>query len=520
MALGTVSPGTDVEVLSEALFCIYFAIWKGNGTKKNEYLSDTGNKSYSRVWQIGVGSRPSPIDNITKFNAWANYMGISRTISRVISDPAFTRRVNKIHNFINGFPRTTPGLWGQRLVDQQNTFWSSTYTNFSKTYIAMRADMIPVGYDPYKVYEEISKKVRSTTTFTSAIDKDKWNPSDIWMFTNAAIRSLTPFNRNLNNLVLQDPEYKIGYMNALNNRIWDLYESHDLYPVSLKAPGTTVRVTAENQRAGSRDFEKVVRYTGCEYTNDNQDAKINFEVDLWDVRNRTIAERNYMRARLKVKTATITGLGSGGGSRLEIEVLHPPGGARYGTIGTDLQRKIIEQTDNSGIRRLQQIRNRFNGTMGTQDLWSDWWRGSQNWMGRKAYNDDFSANYTNDWPGFIDKIRPYTNALYGHLNTGRVWDPPSSARLDPNNPKVWISKTVAGEVGIAVDSIMTQLMKDITVENLFNVSASGKVQSGTAIGQLKRRLASLDSATKADIRAFPPARANLIWNSCFHLVVK
>ena len=143
-------------------------------------------------------------------------------------------------------------------------------------------------------------------------------------------------------------------------------------------------------------------------------------------------------------------------------------------------------------------------------------------MGRKAYADDFKNNYRDrdDWSDFIDKIKPYTNALYGYLNNRQVWDPPASAKLDPNNPKVWISKTVAGEVGIAVDAIMTQLMRDITVENLFNVSASGKVQSGTSIGQLKRRLASLDSNMKAEIKAFPPAKANLIWNSCFHLVVK
>ena len=171
---------------------------------------------------------------------------------------------------------------------------------------------------------------------------------------------------------------------------------------------------------------------------------------------------------------------------------------------------------------MQQIRRRFNGSNGTDNLWRDWWSGSQTWMGRKAYADDFKNNYRDrdDWSDFIDKIKPYTNALYGYLNNRQVWDPPASAKLDPNNPKVWISKTVAGEVGIAVDAIMTQLMRDITVENLFNVSASGKVQSGTAIGQLKRRLASLDSATKADISAFPPARANLIWHSCFHLVVK
>lgn len=508
MALANVTPGTDVEVLSEALFCIYFAIWKQGGAKKTQYLEDVG-----KVWE--------DIDTITRFNTWASSMGITRMIARVAADPAFRRRVNKVHNFLTGFPRSRPGQWGEVLIKQQDAFFASRYTSFTGSFVAMRADMIPARYDPYKVYESISRKVRIGTDFNAPIDKDKWNPSDVWIFAPSAITALVPFKTNLNNQVLADPEYKIGYMNALNNRIWELSEARKLYPVSLKAPGSSIRITAENQKEGSKDFEKVIRYTGCEYTNDNQDAKINFSVDLYDNRARKITEREYMRARLKVKTATISGLGSGGGSRLEIEVLHPPGGARYGTIGTDIQRKIIEQTDNSGIRHLQRIRRQFNGSGNTENLWNEWFSGSQTWMGRKAFADAYAADYRDDWPGFIDKIKPYTNALYAHLNRGGGrWDPPRSAKLNPDNPKVWISKTVAGEVGVAIDSIVTQLMKDITVENLFNVSASQKIQSGTSMGQLKRRLKSLDNATKADIKAFPPAKAKLIWTSCFHLVVK
>ena len=97
--------GSDVESLSEGLFCIYFAIWKVGGSKKTEYLADSGPKSWTRVWSRGVGSTAQPIDSVSRLNAWANYMGITRIVSRVITDPAFTRRINKIHNYINDFPR-------------------------------------------------------------------------------------------------------------------------------------------------------------------------------------------------------------------------------------------------------------------------------------------------------------------------------------------------------------------------------------------------------------------------------
>ena len=514
MALGTVSAGTDVEVLSEALFCIYFAIWKKGGAKKTEYLSDTGNKSWQRVWERGLGTRSAPIDTIAKFNTWANYMGITRMIARVISDPKFRSKVNKIHNFVTGFPRSNPGLWQERLVDQQEAFWSSRYTNFTgNTYIAMRADEIPSRYDPYGVYENISKKVRSNTDFRTAIDKDKWNPSDIWIFAPSAITALVPFKTNLNNQVLQDDEYKIGYMNALNNRIWELYQSHKLYPVSLKAPGASVRITAENQKEGSADYAKVVRYTGTDYTRDNQDAKVGFAVDLYDNRTRRITEKNYMAGILKVKTATISGMGSGGGSRLEIEV-RPASGARYGTIGTDLQRLVIEQTDQTGIMALQRIRRRF------PDLWRLWWSAQSNWLGRAAYSST-AKEYIDNQQDFIDLIRPYTNALYEQLNNGQsAWDPPRTSGMNPELAKVWVSKTHAGEIGVAIDAIMNQAMKDITVENLFNLAASQKVQTGTSQSQLKRRLRTLDQSLKEDLKRFPPAKANLVWNSGFHLVVK
>ena len=520
MALETVSAGTDVEVLSEALSCIYFAIWKKCGTKKTEQLSDTGDKSWTRVWQVGVGPSEQPIDTITRFTAWSNYMGITRTIARVIGDPAFREKVNKIHNFVNGFPRSRPGLWQQRLVDQQNSFWSSTYTNFTGgNFVAMRADMIPVRFDPYSVYTEISRRVRTSTDFRTAIDKDKWNPSDVWIFAPSAITSLVPFKTNLNNQVLQDDEYKIGYMNALNNKIWDLYQDHKLYPVSLKAPGQRVRITAENQKEGSADFSKVVRYTGTDYSRDNQDAKIGFAVDLYNNATRRISEKNYMAGILKVKTATITGMGSGGGSRLEIEV-RPASGARYGTIGTDLQRLIIEQTDRTGIQALERIRRTFNGQNGTENLWRRWWNGQNNWLGRAQYSAT-AREMRNNQQEFIELIRPYTNALFGKLNNGQAaWDPSRTGSMDPSLAIVRVSKTHAGEIGVAIDAIMNRVMKDITVENLFNLAASQKVQTGTSMGQLKRRLKSMDNSLKEELKRFPPARANLIWNSCFYLVVK
>ena len=84
---------------------------------------------------------------------------------------------------------------------------------------------------------------------------------------------------------------------------------------------------------------------------------------------------------------------------------------------------------------------------------------------------------------------------------------------------MFISKTHAGEVGVAVDGIVRTFMKSIVLENLYNIASSTSVQTGTALEQLERRVDGLSTQLKADIQKFPPAKADMIWESGFHLVV-
>ena len=63
----------DVEVLSEAMFCYYFAIWiKG---KKNQYSPS--------VW--------TSITTKSELTQWTNKFGITTVIDRVNKDQAFKR---------------------------------------------------------------------------------------------------------------------------------------------------------------------------------------------------------------------------------------------------------------------------------------------------------------------------------------------------------------------------------------------------------------------------------------------
>ncbi len=492
----------DIEVLSESMFCIYFAIWKSR--KKTEYLTRTG-----RGWEIW--KYITTTEHLKKF---ARTLGITRMIYRVMTDQAFVSKIDKVYPFM----ARNNEQWANRLIKQMNAFYSSGKTKFSGSYTVMRADVIPSGFNPYEVYKEISNKVKKHKDFTQKIDPDKWNPSDVWIFSPAAIQALTGFVRNAKSSIISDPEYKCGYMAEMNLKIYTLYKLGQLYPVSLKAPGTGGGgVSIEAKNAVNPSFKKEVEYKGVSFTKDNIDVKLNFAVHLKKKINGTwkMEQKDYMIGRMKTKGATVGGFGSGGGSRLEIEISRPKGlGARFGGIGTNIQEVVIENTDTSGILRLDRIRHKF------PELYKKYkWGGTGSWQGREHYAKELQKVGKDNQHVFVDEIRPYTDALFQHLNNSPVnWDPPQSV-LSSKPGVVYISKTHAGEVGVAVDSIVRNFMRSIVLENLYNIASSTSVHTGAAMEQIERRVDTMSTRLKADIERFPPAKADLIWEGGFHLVV-
>ena len=494
---------TDITVLSESFFAIAFAIWK---MRKKTKLSELGGF-------LGDGSQWQYITTIAHVRKWFQDLGITGMVSHVLRDPGFQSRVGLCWSFLNGMGGTVRKPWGEIIPLQMDGFFGSPKTRFSGSYVAMRADMIPAGFNPYEVYKKISKKVKQHKDFKEEINPNKWNPADVWIFSPTAISALSAFVRGTNNSILNNPEYDVGYMNEMNNKIYTLYKLGQLYPVSLKAPSGSIRVVEMN--AQSMDYKQEVRYLNVEYDNDNVDVKLNFAVDLKKKNGNggwRVETPNYMLGRMKTKSATVTGFGSGGVSRLEIEITRPRGGARYGSLGTNIQEVVIEKTETSGIRALDRIRHGF------PDLYSKFgWGASSGWHGRKAYEKALKE----DPEGFVDVIRPYTNALYASLGRGAAaaWDPPQSV-LGSKPGVVYVSKTHAGEIGVAVDKILRDFMKGVVLENLFNIASSQQVQTGTQQEQIERRAAGLGRSIKADLEKFPPAKADLIWKSGFHLVVK
>ena len=207
MAIGN----KDVEVLSEALFCYYFAIYKKG--KQKEYNIE--------LWD--------DIQNSSDLSKFTANLGITSMVKNVNNDPAFKTRIPKVAEFL--FNRKS--FWANALESQMDAFFADGKIKKSGDYIIMRADMIPKTYDPYQAYSELSYKVRGKLGFRGTIDKDKWNPSDVWIFTKKSQQFLEKFIKLFNNQLMNQPEYSVKMMEKLNNRIHFLFNQGLLYPCLL-----------------------------------------------------------------------------------------------------------------------------------------------------------------------------------------------------------------------------------------------------------------------------------------------
>lgn len=474
----------DVEVLSEAMFCYYFAIWKKGNNSKYDYEEWENIKTKS---------------DLSKFTT---RMGIDSMVKMVDSDPAFTSRLSKVYEFLT----KNKNRWAGMLQSQMDAFFGNSKIKLGGgKYYVMRADMIPSVYDPYIAYEKLSQKVKRKLGFRGTIDKDKWNPSDIWIFTDRSIKFLKQFVPLFNSQVLKEPEYCVKMMEKLNNRIYLLFKQGLLFPVSLKAPTGAAKVVFENDK--NSDLQKVVRYERVEYDQNNQDAKIKFEVDNVDKLSGKVIDKAYIKGSIKTKTV------KSGGARLEIEA---GGAARYGSMGTENYQWIIKETDNSGIQSLNKIRNRTE----FKDLKSKYWGNvsGKEWLGRGEYVKKFNK----DPKQFKKEIQNYTQALYKHINGG-PWDPIRTEMSAKSPEEAWLNKTHAGEVAVAMNDITRKIMRDITTENLFNLAASQGFGAGVSESQIKTRMKMAESIGKkleGDFEGISINNANKLWTSCFYLVVK
>lgn len=460
---GTVG-GKEVEVFSEAFFCYYFAL-------KSEGILD---KYTPTVWKT--------ITNKQQLDAWTKKIGIYNYVETQNSDKAFTSRLHLAIPFlvVNG--------WHDRLVKQMDKFFSVVKPAKGKSYEAMRADEVPKELNAQEVFMVLAEKAKQKFGFSRAVDKDKWNPGDVWIFSTQGKTKLRGLISKARQQANSPAPYTAGAVAELNSMIYDLYLSKDLFPVSLKAPGSTVHVSEEN--AVGSNITKTARFIKTELGPTNLDVKIHFAVDLYDEKKKQVFQKNYLVGRIKSKTDT-------GGFRLEIEA--PGAGARFGSIGTENYQWIIYNTDNSGVKKLQNIRKEFSGL---SDVLPDKNAGEKEWLGASGIQSFIKKN-----PNGFKELQPYLDKMYKLVN--------GSGEFERKDAKDIMNKTIASEVAVAIEFITNKLTRDVTVENLYDLAASQRFSSGVRADQLAKR----KGIYAKEAKTLGPKEAQYVFESCFYLKV-
>ncbi len=460
---GTVG-GKEVEVFSEAFFCYYFAL------KAEDKLSN-----YSpQIWKT--------ITNKQQLDAWTKKVGIYSYVETQNNDRAFTSRLHLAIPFlvVNG--------WHERLVKQMDKFFSVVKPGNGKNYEAMRADEVPKELNAQDVFTILAEKVKQKYGFSRPVDKDKWNPGDVWIFSTQGKQKLKSLIAKARQTASSPAPYTAGAVAELNKIIYDLYLKKDLFPVSLKAPGATVHVSAEN--AVGSNITKTARFIKTELGPTNLDVKIHFAVDLYDEKKKQIVEKNYLVGRIKSKTDT-------GGFRLEIEA--PGAGARFGSIGTENYQWIIYNTDNSGVKKLETIRDGFKNL---KDVLPKKGSGDKEWLGASGIQSFVKKN-----PKDVSDLTPYLEKMYKLIN--------GSGKFERKDPKDIMNKTIASEIAVAIEFITNKLTRDVTVENLYDLAASQRFSAGIRADQLAKR----KGIYSKEAKSLGPKEAMYVFESCFYLKV-
>jgi hypothetical protein len=460
---GTVG-GKEVEVFSEAFFCYYFAL------KAEDKLSN-----YSpQIWKT--------ITNKQQLDAWTKKVGIYSYVETQNNDKAFTSRLHLAIPFlvVNG--------WHERLVKQIDKFFSVVKPGNGKNYEAMRADEVPKELNAQDVFTILAEKVKQKYGFSRPVDKDKWNPGDVWIFSTQGKQKLKSLIAKARQTASSPAPYTAGAVAELNKIIYDLYLKKDLFPVSLKAPVATVHVSEEN--AVGSNITKTARFIKTELGPTNLDVKIHFAVDLYDEKKKQIVEKNYLVGRIKSKTDT-------GGFRLEIEA--PGAGARFGSIGTENYQWIIYNTDNSGIKKLETIRDGFKNL---KDVLPKKGSGDKEWLGASGIQSFVKKN-----PKDVSDLTPYLDKMYKLVN--------GSGKFERKDPKDIMNKTIASEIAVAIEFITNKLTRDVTVENLYDLAASQRFSAGIRADQLAKR----KGIYSKEAKSLGPKEAMYVFESCFYLKV-
>lgn len=457
--------GKIVEVMSEAFFCIYVALKMANTL--NKYNKDETYKNWDEI------------QSKKELDDFAREYKILPFVETELNSSVFNQYVKFANDFL------VDNQWHERLLSQVEKFF---LTHSPKgQYKLLRADNLPKEMDPYKVYEVVANDIKAKIGFARPVDKDKWNPADVWFFNERARTTLIKELGNLNKKLVKKPQSSVDYLNDLNQLIFKLFEKKELYPISLKAPkGTSANITSVNEDS---DIEQVIKFDKVDLGQNNLDVKLRFELIYRKKKTKKLIDKKS--GYLKSKTDT-------GGFRLEMEI--PGSGARFGSLGTENYQYIIFNTDKTGVNKLIRERKKSNTYSSIPDNFK---AGNKqlNWLGASGYQ-----KLSKTKGGAKNYLEGYMQSLFRKLNNAEFKI--SKTRAE----KEILNKTIASEIAVAINGITSQLGKEATLENLYSLATSQGLRVGISKEQLVARGEKAKNIVDKNI-------AQTVFDSCFHIKI-
>ena len=448
------------KVLSESLFCYYLAMKLTNNINKYDLTQwlDISTKSDLVKWTTDIG-----------INYYCEYQN---------NDRSFTSRLNHVYWFL------TNDNWHEKILKQVDEFINFTKIPLSTYYSIIRSDIIPSSINLQDLYIELSEKVRVEYNFSQRVKKDKWNPADVWVISSNGQHLIERRLASLRNVNNESAAYSAGILASLNKFIYSLYKMKHLYPISLKAPNSEHAVKIDIENVDRSDTHKDIRFVKVELGENNLDVKLHFVIDVINKRTNKL---------MKSKTGFLRSKTASGDFRLEIEMTENKK-ARFGSIGKENYQWIISNTDDSGVKELENIRKNHKEVDNSVKNNNNVWLGSM-----KNYQNDLS----------METLEPYFQEIYDKINRT------NDSNFHIGNMNRLINKTIASEIAVAIEFIKNKIKRDITIENLYDLAASHRLSGGIRPDQLKRKT----KIHGEEIQFLGPMESQFVFNSAFYIKI-
>ena len=202
--------GTITEGLTEGFFCVYLALHLKNKLKSfspSELTKKSGNYASA------------------DFQSWCGKKGISTILKYALKDTQFTNEAKHYYNYLAGINKSLRKSMHEVFTEQVLVFYKENTVHLNSNCFIMRQGQLKdTGADPYGVFADMAKSIKSKYSLSQAPKDDKWNPADVWVIDNVSITELKDCVRLAREKKSAPANYHTAVLNHLNSCIQNLWE--------------------------------------------------------------------------------------------------------------------------------------------------------------------------------------------------------------------------------------------------------------------------------------------------------